>query len=79
MSFVVYCSIVSISENIAYSRTRIAEAAKRAGRHPEEIALMAVSKTHPPERIREAMMPGFVCLARIACRSLPGKLTHSLI
>jgi PLP dependent protein len=55
---VVYCSIVSISENIGYLRTRIADAAKRARRRPEEIALMAVTKTHPPERIREAFHAG---------------------
>jgi len=33
-------------------------AARRAGRRPEEIALMAVSKTQPPERIREAYAAG---------------------
>jgi pyridoxal phosphate enzyme (YggS family) len=37
---------------------RIASAALRAGRRPEEIALMAVSKTFPPEIIREAYNAG---------------------
>jgi pyridoxal phosphate enzyme (YggS family) len=37
---------------------RIATAALRAGRRPEEIALMAVSKTFPPEIIREAYNAG---------------------
>jgi pyridoxal phosphate enzyme (YggS family) len=50
--------IMSISENIAAVRERIAGAARRAGRNPEEIALMAVTKTHPPERIREAYAAG---------------------
>ncbi|MGA8345927.1 MAG: YggS family pyridoxal phosphate-dependent enzyme [Candidatus Sulfotelmatobacter sp.] len=49
---------MSIAENIAAVRQRLAEAAQRAGRHPEEIALMAVSKTQPPERIREAHAAG---------------------
>jgi hypothetical protein len=49
---------MSISENIAKVRERIAEAARRAGRNPEEIALMAVSKTHAPQRIREAYAAG---------------------
>ncbi len=47
-----------ISENIAEVRERVSEAARRAGRRPEDIVLMAVSKTHPPERIREAHAAG---------------------
>ena len=47
-----------VSENIARVRERIAEAARRAGRRTEEIALMAVTKTHPPEPIREAYAAG---------------------
>lgn len=49
---------MSISENIAGIHERIANAAKHAGRRPDEIALMAVTKTHPPERIREAYAVG---------------------
>jgi pyridoxal phosphate enzyme (YggS family) len=47
-----------VSENIARARERIAEAARRAGRRTEEIALMGVTKTHAPERIREAYGAG---------------------
>jgi pyridoxal phosphate enzyme (YggS family) len=49
---------MSISKNLAAVRERVNEAARRAGRRPEEISLMAVSKTHPPERIREAYDAG---------------------
>ena len=49
---------MSIAENIARVRERIAVAARRAGRNPEEIALMAVTKTHPPESIRAAYAAG---------------------
>jgi pyridoxal phosphate enzyme (YggS family) len=49
---------MSVSENIAAIHERIAAAACRAGRRPEQIALMAVSKTHPPESIREAYAAG---------------------
>ena len=49
---------MTIAANIASIHERIAAAASRAGRNPEEIALMAVSKTHPPERIREAYEAG---------------------
>jgi pyridoxal phosphate enzyme (YggS family) len=45
---------MSLPENIAAVRERIAAAARRVNRHPEDIALMAVTKTHSPERIREA-------------------------
>jgi PLP dependent protein len=47
-----------ISQNIAATRERISAAARRAGRRPEEIALMGVTKTHPPESIREAYSAG---------------------
>jgi PLP dependent protein len=49
---------MSISENLAVVRERILKAAHRAGRQPEEVALMAVSKTQPAERIREAYSAG---------------------
>jgi hypothetical protein len=49
---------MSISENIVAVRARIAAAAHRAGRNPSNIVLMAVSKTQPPERIREAFGAG---------------------
>jgi len=49
---------MAISENIDAIRRRIASATHRTGRSPEDIALMAVSKTQPPERIREAYYVG---------------------
>jgi PLP dependent protein len=49
---------MSIAENIAQVRSRIAAAARRAARNPDEITLMAVSKTFPAERIREAYAAG---------------------
>jgi PLP dependent protein len=49
---------MSISENILEVRARINGAARRAGRSPTNIALMGVTKTHPPERIREAYAAG---------------------
>jgi len=47
-----------IAENIAQVRARIAAAAARVRRRPEEITLMAVSKTVEPERIRESYEAG---------------------
>jgi len=47
-----------ISENIALIKERINIAARRAGRNSADVKLMAVSKTHPAERIREAYAAG---------------------
>lgn len=47
-----------IRENIAWVRERIAAACQRAGRRPEEVKLVAVSKLVPPEAIREACEAG---------------------
>ena len=49
---------MSIDENIARVRARIAAAAARVRRRPEDITVMAVSKTVEPERIREAYAAG---------------------
>jgi hypothetical protein len=49
---------MSISDNITAVQERIGVAARRAGRTPTEIALMGVTKTHSPERIREAYAGG---------------------
>src|SRR5215471_557097 len=50
--------MMSIAENIAQVRARIARAAARVRRNPDSIALMAVSKTVEPARIREAAQAG---------------------
>ncbi len=48
----------SIAQNLQDVRERIAEAAKRAGRDPSEITLVAVSKKQPAEAIIEAYEAG---------------------
>src|ERR1700692_15216 len=65
---------MSIPENISAVRKRIAEAARRAGRRPEEIALMAVTKTHPPERIREAHAAGLRLFGENRVQEFAGKV-----
>ena len=64
---------MSIADNIAAARERIAAAARRAGRRPEEIALMAVSKTHSPERIREAYGAGLRLFGENRVQEFAGK------
>ncbi len=48
----------SIADNLTKVHAGIQAAARRAGRAPTEIALMAVTKTVPPERIRQAHAAG---------------------
>src|SRR5215218_4175130 len=47
-----------IADNIAAVQQRIADAARRAGRAPEEITLIAVTKTHPSTLIAHALAAG---------------------
>jgi PLP dependent protein len=47
-----------IPDNIGRIRERIETASGRAGRTASDVLLMAVTKTHPPERIREAHAAG---------------------
>lgn len=49
---------MSIAENLAAVRARIAEAARAAGRDPASVALVAVSKTHPAEAVEQALAAG---------------------
>jgi len=49
---------MDFEENIGRVRERIANACRRAGRRPEEVKLVAVSKTVPPELIRRAFEAG---------------------
>jgi pyridoxal phosphate enzyme (YggS family) len=47
-----------IADRVAAVRDRIARAATRARRRPEDVTLVAVSKTHPPAAVREAFAAG---------------------
>ncbi len=48
----------SIEENIQSIRKKINDACIRAGRNPDEVTLIAVSKTKPVNAVREAMKSG---------------------
>jgi PLP dependent protein len=64
---------MSILENVPQIRERIAAAARRAHRRPEEISLMAVTKTFPPERIREAYDAGLRLFGENRVQEFAGK------
>ena len=48
----------AVAANLAEVRERIAAAARAAGRQTTEVALVAVSKTHPPEAVEAALVAG---------------------
>ena len=62
-----------IRENIAAVQEQIAVAAKRSGRSPSEVALMAVTKTHPPEPIRKAYEAGLRLFGENRVQEFSGK------
>jgi len=54
----IYDCGVSFAENLASIQQRINAACQRVGRDAASVTLLAVSKTHPPEAIREAVECG---------------------
>lgn len=53
---------MAIKENIEKLRARITEAARRTGRNPEEIMVVAVTKTIPADKIAEAIKEGITII-----------------
>lgn len=49
---------MNIEENLKIVRERISRAAERAGRNPSGIRIVAVTKTHPPEAVDQAVKAG---------------------
>ena len=49
---------IAISDNLRQVRERIANAAIRSGRKPEDVSLVAVSKTKPLEAVKAALAAG---------------------
>ena len=50
--------MTSIAENLERVREQIAKAATKSGRSANEVELVAITKTHPAERVREAIEAG---------------------
>ncbi len=65
----------SIAEQLRSVRERIRQAALRAGRNPEEVTLIAVSKTKPAEMIQEAYGCGQRVFGENRVQELTEKLT----
>jgi uncharacterized pyridoxal phosphate-containing UPF0001 family protein len=73
----------TIAARIARVHERIAAAARRAGRSPEEIRLVGVTKTHPPEVIAAAVAAGLRDLGenrvQEAERKIPALAAHPAV
>ena len=67
---------VGLSTNLAAVRERIGEACRRAGRDANEIKLVAVSKTHPAEVIRNAISAGVTVFGENKVQEAEGKITE---
>ncbi len=71
-----------ISENLALISRKIAEAATRAGRKPEEVRIVAAAKGQGREKIEEALAAGIKIIGhnylQEAYKELPGKVTSDV-
>jgi PLP dependent protein len=65
---------VSVADNIARVREQITSAIRRAGRDSSSVTLMAVSKTFPPEAIREAYAAGIRIFGENRVQEFAGKI-----
>lgn len=65
-----------LAQNLRSIRERITAAAMRANRDPSEVKLVAVSKTHPPETVREAFGAGQVAFGENKVQEAESKITQ---
>src|SRR5689334_18830540 len=77
---------MDLASNLAQIQQRIAAACARAGRDPESVALLAVTKTHPPETVAEAARLGLTLFgenkvqeAKAKIPLCPGRLRWHMI
>ena len=63
-----------IASRVAAVRERIARAAARAGRSPDDVTLVAVSKTQPPEVVREGFAAGLCHFGENKVQEAEGKV-----
>src|SRR5205807_9105640 len=76
----------SIAENLERVREQIAQAAQKTGRRADEIELVAISKTHDAQKVREAVEAGQTLFgesrvqeARVKIPDLPSNLRCHLV
>jgi pyridoxal phosphate enzyme (YggS family) len=64
----------ALSQRIAGVRRRIDAAAQRCNRSPEELTLVAISKTHPAELLKDALSLGLTDLGENRVQEAEGKI-----
>lgn len=64
---------MEIAESLAAIRSRVASAARQAGRNPSSVKLLAVSKTFPAEAVAEAYAAGQRCFGENRVQELEAK------
>lgn len=67
-------STEELRERLAQVRLRIEASARRAGRRPEDVTLIAVSKTHPAQTLRRAIEAGVTDLGENRVQEAEGKI-----
>ena len=68
---------MNLAENLAGLRQRIAAACDRAGRAVDEVTLLAVSKSHPPETIHAAAGLGLMTFGENKVQEAKAKIPAS--
>ena len=63
----------TVADNVKRLREEIAGAAIRAGRTPQDVKLMAVTKTQPPSAVNEAIAAGITLLGENRAQELCAK------
>src|SRR5499427_5540115 len=64
----------SIAENLERVREKIASAAANSGRSADDIELVAITKTHPAEKVREAIEAGQTLLGESRVQEARAKI-----
>ncbi len=65
-----------LADNLNEIRRRIADAAKRSGRGVDDVKLVAVSKTHPPDVLQRAIAAGAICLGENKVKEAESKIAE---
>lgn len=69
-------SLTVVRDNVERVRERIAAAAYRAGRSPDDITLVAVTKRQPPEAIQAALAAGVMDIGENYVTEAEAKFPH---
>ena len=66
----------SILDNLERVREQIAQAAAKAGRDVKDVALVAITKTHPAENVREAVEAGQILFGESRVQEARAKISE---